>query len=87
MVLKLTEENERLNAELEQTRKDLLSKKIIISEAGDIAEASLKLNRVFEAAQDAAVQYLGNIQILEKRKQAELEKVRQLRARLDEKKE
>ena len=32
-------------------------------EAGSIAEASLKLNKVFEAAQQAADQYLENIRI------------------------
>lgn len=59
---------------LEQTRRvDMLEKQlraievrlndriILESEAGSIAEAALKLNGVFEAAQAAADQYLENI--------------------------
>ena len=53
---------DELEKELEETKKLLDSKLILINEAGSIAEASLKLNKVFEAAQEAANQYLENIQ-------------------------
>ena len=37
-----------------------------INEAGSIAEASLKLNKIFETAQAVADQYIDNIKRLEK---------------------
>lgn len=52
---RLREENARLMSELE-------SRKIAVSEAGSIAEAAMRINGVFEAAQRAAEQYLENIQ-------------------------
>ena len=54
-------EIERLKAELEDVKQQLADKQIRISESGSIAEAALKLNDVFEAAQRAADQYLENI--------------------------
>lgn len=39
----------------------LNDKQIRIKESGSIAEASLKLNNIFEVAQQAATQYLDNI--------------------------
>ena len=33
----------------------------MLESCGNIAEASLKINRVFEAAQQAAEQYLANV--------------------------
>jgi len=50
-----------LEEELDKVNKLLDSKKIILKEAGSIADASLKLNKVFEVAQQAADQYLDNI--------------------------
>lgn len=83
MMLELSEENEKLKKELEEKDKELESKRIMIEEAGDIAEASLKLNRVFEAARDAADQYIKNIQLLERAKKQEVRKVMELRKKLD----
>lgn len=51
----LLNENEKLKAQLED-------KQIKISKVGSIAQASLALNEVFEAAQAAADQYLENVQ-------------------------
>ena len=53
-VRELERENEELKAALEDRR-------ILIEQSGSLAEASLKLNKVFEAAQAAADQYLENI--------------------------
>lgn len=83
MLVELSKENEELRAELEKTQKELQSKRIRIAKAGDIAEASLKLNRVFEAARDAASQYVANIKVLEKQKQMEMEKITALREQLE----
>ena len=52
---------EQLEKELEETRKQLEDRKIQIENAGSIAEAALKLNGIFEAAQAAADQYLENL--------------------------
>lgn len=59
---------DELTSELEKTKKLLLSKQITIKESGSIAEASLKLNKIFEDAQLAANQYLENIKRIEQEK-------------------
>lgn len=87
MLLELTRENEELKAELENMKNELQSKRIAVEEAGNIAEASLKLNKVFEDAQNAADQYLKNIQLLEKYKKQEVRKILELRKKLDGKEE
>lgn len=61
MLLEQTKEVERLQAELEDTRKQLEDRRIMIEESGSLAQAALQLNKVFEAAQQAADQYLENI--------------------------
>ena len=53
MLLEQSKEVQRLQQELEETKQKL--------EAGSIAEAALRINKVFEAAQQAADQYLENI--------------------------
>lgn len=83
MLLELSKENEELREELEKTKKELQSKRIRIAKSGDIAEASLRLNGVFEAARDAASQYVANIKALEKQKQREVEKITVLREELE----
>ena len=63
MLLEQSREVERLQKELETVKNQLGDRRIMEQEAGSIAEASLKLNKVFEAAQQAADQYLENIRI------------------------
>ena len=63
MLLEQSREVERLQKELETVKNQLRDRRIMEQEAGSIAEASLKLNKVFEAAQQAADQYLENIRI------------------------
>ena len=53
----LTDKNRRLE-------KELRSKRIRMENAGNIAEAALELNDVFRSAQNAAAQYLSEIQIV-----------------------
>lgn len=62
-----TEENRILKARLQRTEQLLSEKMIAIENAGSIAEASLKLNGVFEAAEKAAAQYLENIKLMSER--------------------
>ena len=61
MLLARTEEAEKLRKELEEAKEKLSNREIRIEQSGSIAEASLKLNEVFEAAQKAADQYLQNV--------------------------
>ena len=50
-----------LEKELEETKKELDNRNIVLKEAGSIAEASLKLSGIFEKAQEVADQYLNSI--------------------------
>lgn len=61
MLLEQTREVERLRAELEATQKQLEDRRIMEMRSGSIAQAALELNKVFEAAQQAADQYLENV--------------------------
>lgn len=65
---KLNKKDEKLNqkdariAELEGMIEELkMTREIELEEAGSIAEAALRLNGIFEAAQEAADQYLMNV--------------------------
>ena len=55
-------ENERLKRQLEEVQQKLEDRTILIERSGSIAEAALRINEVFEAAQKAADQYLYNIE-------------------------
>lgn len=61
MLVQLSEENDSLRDENDKLRAQLNDKSIVMGEAGSIAEASLRLSGVFEAAQEAADSYLSNI--------------------------
>jgi len=61
LLLKLSRENEQLRARQEELEYQLQDRAIQIENVGSIAEAALKLNGVFEAAQAAAAQYLENV--------------------------
>lgn len=63
-----------LETELNKTQEKLDSKKIIIEESGSLAEASLKLNSVFEQAQLAIEQYKYNVEEQCKKISAETKK-------------
>lgn len=61
------EELEQCRKELEEARAALGKREIDLDEAGSIAEAALRVNGIFEAAQAAGQQYLDNIQRLSQR--------------------
>ena len=61
MLLDVSQENETLRAENETLRQELDEKRIRLKESGSIAEAALKLNDIFAAAQAAADQYLLSV--------------------------
>lgn len=56
-----TERCKALQEKADALQKALESKEILMANVGSIAEASLAINRVFEAAQSAADQYLQNV--------------------------
>ena len=61
MLLVQSREVSQLREELSRMQTQLDSRKIQVSESGNLAEASLKLSGIFEAAQTAADQYLQNV--------------------------
>lgn len=64
LLLKQTEHSEHLERKLRRAEEKLNDKTLVETEAGSIAEASLRLNGVFEAAEAAASQYLENVKKL-----------------------
>ena len=56
-------ETEELRQKLAQAEEGLNSRRIQLNEAGNIAEAALRMNGVFEAAQASAAQYLETIRL------------------------
>ncbi len=61
LLLEQSREIDRLQSELDQTRRDLEDRTITINTCGSIAEASIAISNVFEEAQKAAEQYLENV--------------------------
>ena len=67
LLLDQSRQLDSLREQLQQAQAQLANRQLLLNEAGSIAEASLQLNRVFEAAQSAAEQYLENVQTLSER--------------------
>lgn len=61
MLIAQMEENEKLKRRLKRVKAALADRKIAIEESGTMAEAALRLNDVFEAADRAARLYLENV--------------------------
>ena len=66
LLLEQVEENEALRAEISDLKEQLADRVIKLEKAGSIAEAALRLNGVFEAAEAAAKQYIESLKELEK---------------------
>lgn len=64
LLLEQMEENDRLKKEIDDLKAELTDRQIKIENAGSMAEAALKLNRVFEAADEAAKQYLESVRAM-----------------------
>lgn len=63
MLIVQAEENKALREQLDQARAELDSRRIAVEKAGNLAEAALSLNGVFQAAENAAQQYLENVRM------------------------
>lgn len=70
MLIDQGEEMQVLKEELEKAKAEISEREIKLTEAGSIAEAALKINGVFEAAQAASQQYLENVKHLSERQDA-----------------
>lgn len=64
MLLEQSREADQLREQLRQTEEQLRRRQLDLQEAGSIAEASMRVNQVFEAAQKAADQYLDSVRTL-----------------------
>lgn len=67
LLLTQRRENEQLRRRLDQAEARLADRTIQIDKAGSLAEASLLLSGIFDAAQDSCQYYLDNIQQLSER--------------------
>lgn len=70
IMLAQSREIDSLREELAETQRKLEDKRIKIKEAGSIAEASLRLTRIFEEAQRAADLYVENAKRRANRKES-----------------
>lgn len=61
IIYELQKQNESGAEEIKQLRMQLEDRTVAAESAGSIAEAALKLNGVFEAAQKAADQYVASV--------------------------
>ena len=66
LIYKQEKQIQRLTKEVEELKQQLEDRTIQIKEAGSIAEASLKINKIFEVAQQAADEYLRSIKEVNK---------------------
>lgn len=69
MLIMHSKRADELQEKLDKAEAELNSRQIKVDEVGSIAEASLRLNGVFEAAQTASEQYLENIRALQERQE------------------
>ena len=82
VLLRQIQEGDRLKEENTELKQLLESRKLQVAQAGNLAEASLSINRVMEAAQAAADQYLDNIRAMEEETRQKCEEI--LRAAREE---
>lgn len=61
LLLEVTEENEKLREENMKLKEECDNKILLMNNSGSIAEASLKITKVFEEAQKAANIYLDSV--------------------------
>lgn len=62
LLIEQARENLELKDQLQRALAELESRQLAVSQSGSIAEAALKLNGVFEAAQAAIDQYRENVE-------------------------
>ena len=75
IIYQLQLEVDALTKKNTELQKDLEDKRFRIQNAGNIAEAALEINNCFRSAQDAAAQYLSEIQAIRAEMDAERERI------------
>jgi hypothetical protein len=73
LLLEQSKEVERLRKKLKKLEDLLEERQLQVTQAGDLAQATLAVNGVMEAAQNAAKQYLDNIAAMEAETRARCE--------------
>ena len=63
ILLELSKENLELKEQLQEAERKLQDRQILIESSGSLAEASLRLNKIFEDAQAACDQYEENVHL------------------------
>ena len=71
LLIEQSKEVESLKKRIEELEAELADRRLLIYKSGSIAEAALKLNGVFEAAEAAAQDYLENIRRISEEKTQE----------------
>lgn len=66
------DEMEQLRSQLAEAQKALAQREILLEQAGSIAEAALALNKIFEAADQAARDYVDSVKAECDRRAAEI---------------
>ena len=71
LLIEQSKEVESLKKRIGELEAELADRRLLIYKSGSIAEAALKLNGVFEAAEAAAQEYLENIRRISEEKTQE----------------
>lgn len=77
LMLVQAKEIEELKSKLAQAQQELADRKIRIEKAGSIAEASLQLSGIFQAAQEACSLYTYNMEALARQQEAQCARLEQ----------
>lgn len=83
LLIEQTERNEELERKLAEKEQELQHQALNVKEVGTLAEACLKINDIFEAADNAAKQYLANIKLYEEKKKEMLAETERRCAEMD----
>lgn len=84
MLLAQSREVQSLRERLDEAEAALQRRDIAIKDAGSIAEAALRLNGVFDAAQNACEQYMENLRRLSQQKEEAAAEARAIIAAAEE---
>lgn len=76
ILLEQTKRIRELEDELEKANEKVEAKKVILKNAGSLADAALQLSGIFNTAQEAATIYLSNIKELKEKSEEDIEKLK-----------
>ena len=75
IIYKLQLELDKVNEEKQELESKLADKRLRLKSAGNIAEAALVINNCFCSAQNAAAQYLNEIQAIREETEAQCQRI------------